>query len=150
MTRSKSPGAVAALGASEVDQLGSTVDPINSPTNPSTQALPLRAGNAARCLACGSAINPQRASRRSYRCRNDASRESIGAVISNGSEPCVAPDRCQTCDAPRGKLPRSTVPFVTEIIKQFGRPARQSKFDALSINEIRKQLRIRADRSSVL
>jgi hypothetical protein len=33
MKTAESPGALAALGASEIDQLGSTVDPRNSPTN---------------------------------------------------------------------------------------------------------------------
>jgi hypothetical protein len=78
MTKSKSPGAVAALGAFKIDQLGSTVDPRNSPINLIAQARPRRAGNASRCLVCGSAIKPRRASRRqrycSFRCRDEARR----------------------------------------------------------------------------
>ena len=78
MTDSESPGAIAALGASEIDQLGSRVDPTNSPTNLRTQALPLRGGNASRCLVCGLAMAPRRASRRqrycSYPCRDEARR----------------------------------------------------------------------------
>jgi hypothetical protein len=78
MTKSKSPGAVAALGASEIDQLGGTVDPRNSRTNLRTQARPIRGGNASRCLVCGCLIKPRRASRRqrycSYRCRDEARR----------------------------------------------------------------------------
>ena len=79
MTGAKSPGAVAALGASEqIDQLGGKVDPENSLRVLTAQALPLRAGNATRCLVCGSTVNPRRASRRqkycSYRCRDEARR----------------------------------------------------------------------------
>ena len=79
MTGAKSPGAVAELGASEqIDQLGGKVDPENSLRVLTAQALPLRAGNATRCLVCGSTVNPRRASRRqkycSYRCRDEARR----------------------------------------------------------------------------
>src|SRR6516165_5325747 len=78
MTEAKSPGALAARGASEIDQLGGKVDPENSLSTLTLQALPLRAGNTTRCLVCGSAINPRRASRRqkycSYHCRDEARR----------------------------------------------------------------------------
>jgi hypothetical protein len=77
MTPAKSPGALAALGASEIDQLGGKVDQENSLSSLAAQ-LPLRAGNASRCLVCGSTINPRRASRRqrhcSYHCRDEARR----------------------------------------------------------------------------
>jgi len=79
MTEAESPGAVAALGALEqIDQLGSGIDPKNSPTTPIAQRLPLRAGNARTCIVCGSAIKPRRGSRRQkyccYRCRDEARR----------------------------------------------------------------------------
>src|SRR5262249_17982319 len=78
MTLAESPGAVAAHGALEIDQLGGKVDPENSLRILTAQALPLRAGNATLCLVCGSTINPRRASRRqkycSYCCRDEARR----------------------------------------------------------------------------
>lgn len=76
MIKSKSPGAVAALGASEIDQLGSTVDPRNSPNNLAAQAL--GGSNAGRCLVCGCAIESRRLGRRRkyccYPCRDEARR----------------------------------------------------------------------------
>ena len=47
----KSPGAMAALGASVTDQLGGKVDPENSFRILAAQSPPPRAANAARCLA---------------------------------------------------------------------------------------------------
>ena len=46
MTESKSPGALAALGASEIDQLGGQVGQENSLRIPTAQPLHLRAGKA--------------------------------------------------------------------------------------------------------
>lgn len=79
MTQAKGPG-VPTLGAlEEIDQLGSRINPRNSPTNLIAQASPLRAGNAIKCLVCGSAIELRRAGRRRkyccYRCRDEARRE---------------------------------------------------------------------------
>ena len=78
MIAAKSPGAVAAHGASEIDQLGGKVDLESSLRILNAQPLRLRAGNATGCLVCGSAITPRRASRRqrycSYRCRDEARR----------------------------------------------------------------------------
>jgi hypothetical protein len=75
----KSPGAVeAARGALEIDQLGGKVDPENSLRALTAQPPSRRAGNATRCLVCGSATSPRRASRRqkycSYHCRDEARR----------------------------------------------------------------------------
>jgi hypothetical protein len=79
MSEMESPGALAALGASKIDQLGGKVDPENSPNSPTAQPLRLRAGNAAKCLVCGSRLKPKRARRRqkycSSRCRDEARRD---------------------------------------------------------------------------
>jgi hypothetical protein len=84
MTQVENPGALAVLGASEIDQLGGKVDLENSLNSRTTQPLQLRAGNARRCIVCGSTINPRRASRRqkycSYRCRDEARRTRNFAV----------------------------------------------------------------------
>jgi len=74
----KSPGAMAARGASEIDQLGGTVDRENSLRSLIAQPLRLRAGNATKCLVCSYPLKPKRASRRqkycSYRCRDESRR----------------------------------------------------------------------------
>jgi hypothetical protein len=59
MSGTESPGALAARGASEIDQLGGKVDPKNSPTDLVAQARPLRAGNATKL--CGLRFSHQRA-----------------------------------------------------------------------------------------
>jgi hypothetical protein len=53
MTPAKSPGAVAARGASKIDQLGGKVGQENSLRIPTARP---RASNATRYLVCGSAI----------------------------------------------------------------------------------------------
>ena len=68
MKEQKSPGAVAARGASEDDQLRGTVDPENSPRSLNPQPLLLRAGDGVSCDACGTPLAPKPGSRRQRYC----------------------------------------------------------------------------------
>jgi hypothetical protein len=75
----KSPdGAWAAVGASDIAQLGGKVDRENSLRTLTAQPPPPRAGDATKLAGCDPAINPWRASRRqkycSYHCHDEARR----------------------------------------------------------------------------
>jgi len=102
-----SPGAIAALEASEKDQLGGKVDPENSLRILTAQPPRPRAGNATRCLVCGSAINPRRATEIVSVIHNVIDREVSGALTTSGvtfkpTEPPPASNRRRSARVCRG------------------------------------------------
>jgi hypothetical protein len=82
MGTNQNPGAEGSARGAEVDQLCKTVNPANTRSPGRLQihaAAPRgRAGNLARCAACGAALAPRRGSRRQkfccYGCRDEARR----------------------------------------------------------------------------
>jgi hypothetical protein len=79
MNGQKSPGAMAARGAFEIDQLRGKVDPEVSLRIPTAQPLRLRPGNAPYCEHCGAPLHPKRGGRRPKFCDADCRKAAFRA-----------------------------------------------------------------------